>query len=316
MNASIYLEWRHAEIEGLGKWLQAFINRLRECQTGQDRIVDDPEKASHILFLESGRRRLKPWSGNHLAFHPLVRRYPRKCYIWCSEDNPLTYLPGLYVSMPRRFFDRSLHRAFRYLSLNTERFPVPDSKERNLLYSFIGAPTSPLRREILRERHPPDTLVAETLNYNHNLHPSEDIIHSYIDVLARSVFTLCPPGSGTSSYRLFEAMRAGSVPVIISDNLVLPDGPVWEKCCLRVPERDAARLDAVLRSVTDSVVAGQAAQAAFRDYLSCENMLAHLSRNLLSLGEARQDRAREAFRRQWISMLFERLRARCRRQAG
>jgi Exostosin family len=45
----------------------------------------------------------------------------------------------------------------------------------------------------------------------------ENFLNRYITVLQQSAFILCPIGKGPSSMRIFEAMRAGRAPVIISD---------------------------------------------------------------------------------------------------
>ena len=48
---------------------------------------------------------------------------------------------------------------------------------------------------------------------------------------------LCPRGEGTSSIRLFESLRMGRPPVIISDQWVPPEGPAWDTFSVRIPER-------------------------------------------------------------------------------
>jgi hypothetical protein len=53
---------------------------------------------------------------------------------------------------------------------------------------------------------------------------------------------LCPRGIGTSTFRLFETMQSGRVPVILSDAWVPSAGIDWNAVSLRVPERDIARL--------------------------------------------------------------------------
>ena len=52
---------------------------------------------------------------------------------------------------------------------------------------------------------------------------------------------LCPRGQGTSSIRLFEAMRMGIAPVIISDKWIGPKGPEWESFAVFVKEKDISR---------------------------------------------------------------------------
>jgi hypothetical protein len=64
--------------------------------------------------------------------------------------------------------------------------------------------------------------------------------------MRRSRFVLCPRGRGTSSFRLYEALAHGCVPVIISDGWVAPDGPDWDSFSIRWPERDAEGLAEML----------------------------------------------------------------------
>ena len=312
MKTLIYFECGHSEIEGLRPWLLGFVEELKKTQTDAVRVTDDPHEATHIVFLESGKRRLRFWQGNHLKHHPLVRRFPGKCFIWCCEDAPLTYLPGLYVSMPKRFFDRRIHRSFRYLTLNTERQPVPPARERDLLYCFVGSPTSRVRGKILSMQHPSDCLVQKTLNYNHSRWAADDDVGPYADVLARSRFTLCPPGSGASSYRLFEAMRAGSIPVIISDRLVLPEGPDWSRCSVRLPEAEVEHLESRLRAVRNPREMSEAARQAFVDYFGADRMLEHVARELNSLGASDQSLANRAFAHHWRHDVLQRIKAKMR----
>lgn len=57
-------------------------------------------------------------------------------------------------------------------------------------------------------------------------------------IIMSSKFTFCPKGIGLSSYRFFETMRLGSVPVLFSDNVVLPyeDEINYNELIVRIPE--------------------------------------------------------------------------------
>ena len=68
----------------------------------------------------------------------------------------------------------------------------------------------------------------------------------YAEVLARSKFVLCPRGAGTASFRIFETMAAGRVPVVLSDAWVAPQGPDWENCALMVSESQVDDLAQIL----------------------------------------------------------------------
>jgi hypothetical protein len=63
------------------------------------------------------------------------------------------------------------------------------------------------------------------------------------------MFVLCPRGVAPSSYRIFEAMKAGRVPVIIADEWVPPLGPDWTEFSLRVPEAGLLDVPQILESL-------------------------------------------------------------------
>jgi hypothetical protein len=99
-------------------------------------------------------------------------------------------------------------------------------------------------------------LAVDTSDWHHRLRWQWDgpgqparsqALSSYAESLHRARFVLCPRGSGLSSIRLFEAMRAGRCPVIIADDWMAPLFVDWQSCSVRVAEADIARLPAVLR---------------------------------------------------------------------
>lgn len=74
------------------------------------------------------------------------------------------------------------------------------------------------------------------LDITNNLSDKDIII--YNELLSNSIFTLCPEGAGINTIRFWEAMAAGSVPVlIISDNhipMLYRLHPDLHKCCILV----------------------------------------------------------------------------------
>ena len=71
------------------------------------------------------------------------------------------------------------------------------------------------------------------------------------DILARSRFSLCPRGVGANSFRFWESLRAGAIPILISDGLVLPEGVDWNKCIVRVKESEVARIPQILNRISN-----------------------------------------------------------------
>lgn len=289
-------------------WLRKYVGDIRHATQSGVQVVEEPDEATHIVFLEIGDYRQRGlWFRNPLANHPLLRRFPEKCYIWSYEDHPFTWLPGLYASMPKEFFDSRLHRAFRYFHTNAERLAIPEEKKRDILYNFVGGRTSPIRRGIYDLPRRPDALIEEKLTYNAVRWADDGTVRGYVDIMARSQFTLCPKGSATSSYRLFESLRAGSVPVIISDELVLPEGPDWARCSIRVAESDIASIPSRLETVQDVDAMRDAALKAYANFFSMERMLDHLARELTILGPANQSLARRHYVRQQARVLRRRI---------
>jgi hypothetical protein len=60
--------------------------------------------------------------------------------------------------------------------------------------------------------------------------------HEYYKVLAQSEFALCPRGYGVTSFRLYEALHCGAVPIYVSDVHWLPykEAIKWDKIALIV----------------------------------------------------------------------------------
>lgn len=76
------------------------------------------------------------------------------------------------------------------------------------------------------------------------------------DLMSRSIFTLCPAGYGRWSFRFSEALANGSIPVLLSDDYLLPfsQDVNWDQFCIRVPEKDLFLLNDTLSSVPESEI--------------------------------------------------------------
>jgi hypothetical protein len=115
--------------------------------------------------------------------------------------------------------------------------------------SFIGTPNNELRRKLVNAIHKynrPD-IIAATQSFGEN----------YKRAIAMTMFCLCPKGGlggGGFSYRVFEVLQAGSIPVILVDSLCYPMTEIipWDKICIRIPESKAEDIPYIL-SVLESV---------------------------------------------------------------
>jgi len=218
--------------------LQSFLCLARYGR--QHRLTANVDEADAILFVENSRYHDDPFF-SRLTRHPLVVHHRERCFMYNEHDRPWCLLPGLYCSMPRRWFDCTRQSATRYVRLLN---PVDTtlSDKPDVLFSFLGNSQIALRREILKLKNP-RAILEDTSTFNAFFAEERTNNHArYANVLRRSKFVLCPRGSGTSSFRLFETLRAGRVPIIISDQWVAPEGPNWSSCSLQVQERNIAEI--------------------------------------------------------------------------
>lgn len=88
-----------------------------------------------------------------------------------------------------------------------------------------------------------------TLSERHIFNTSE-----YNKLLVDSKFSLCPSGSGPNSIRLWESLAVGTIPVLLSDQLELPEHPLWQRAIVRILEKDVANLDYILRSISENEI--------------------------------------------------------------
>src|ERR1700692_1432123 len=72
-------------------------------------------------------------------------------------------------------------------------------------------------------------------------------------------------------------MGMGVAPVVISDRLLLPEGPDWGSFAIRVPERKIKQLDTILeRQLGESAERGRLARAAYEQWFAPEVVFNHV----------------------------------------
>ena len=76
----------------------------------------------------------------------------------------------------------------------------------------------------------------------------------YIETISKSYFSLCPRGFGPTSFRLYESIELGSVPVYISDDFLLPFSDIidWEKICIFSNYKDIKNLKTKMVDILES----------------------------------------------------------------
>ena len=232
-------------------WARGAATVLKQS-AGADRIgthtlTDDPDSADIILFAEMNEEATGAFMEN-IAHHPLYRKYPEKSFLYWPGDFPLALLPGIYCSISRAHQDKARSRSGPYLTIMPNPFVDYRPLEENAphLFSFRGAISNhPVRASLLHVLGEQSRGIFGDVSKESNritmsgtAQEREQFWRVYADMMADSKFVLCPRGVGANSIRLFESMKMGRVPVIISDDWVAPLGPDWDSFCLRIAEKD------------------------------------------------------------------------------
>ncbi|WP_158827748.1 exostosin domain-containing protein [Mucilaginibacter lacusdianchii] len=262
--------------------ISSFLKIAAQDKIQQYQIVGDPEEATIILFIENSRYH-SDYFYRKLKNNSLVKKYPEKVYMYNPHDKPWLVLPGLYASMPKQFFNKAFMAAVPYIESINPYITYQKFTEFKYLFSFLGSPNSPPRRKILQLHHD-QAFLKPSLNNMFGSADLKDVKLQYAELLSSSKFVLCPRGAGTSSFRIFETMQAGRVPVIISDNWVAPNGPAWESFAIFVPESDVELIPEILKA--EEVVweiKSQKSREAWETFFAPDVIFNYMISNLLML---------------------------------
>ncbi len=215
-------------------------------------LTDRPEEANIILFAETGRCGR---FAERVRAHPIYRKFRERCFLFDQGDGHFPTLPGLYTGLTQKLYQADHTRTGFYLLLAEENpfvaYRPPTGSERYLA-SFIGSSRSAAIRSRIFALQQPDILLDDTsahanrIRYQGEPKEREEFWTGYADAMADSKFVLCPRGVSPNTIRLFEAMKMGRACVIISDIWHKIDGVDWDSFSLTVPERDIAKLPAIL----------------------------------------------------------------------
>jgi hypothetical protein len=251
--------------------------------SGADRVILFAE--SHTDSSPAG-----PYFGA-IRRHPLYREFPDKCFVHSGADRVIPYLPGVFPSIEKRFASHARARSGPYLvNRNPYLRCTPLDENCRWLAGFVGcAKIHKLRRRVLAMKDARILLRNTRNEFIGSLRQGDAQTHNYlkaqfVDDMLECKFVLCPRGGGTSSFRLFEAMEMGRVPVILSDQWLEPGGPDWPAFSIRVRERDLDRLPRILRDLEPQAgQMGRAARQAWESFYADDRIFGTLAHTCLDM---------------------------------
>lgn len=254
-----------------------------DSQTDEPILVENPEIADLAIFPIDGGAYgpcFEKLRANKLYQHVYYRSV-----VYSTNDQQYPAVPGIYCGIPKRWCRPGWAMTSHYLSVHTQilNFSRSQLESKDILYSFVGSSrTHTIRQRLVEMSHPQGVIIDST--------PASDprrwwekgdkqiAEQAYRDVILRSKFVLCPRGVSPLSYRLFDAMSAAAVPVILADDVELPHGPDWSRCSITIKQADLEDLPARIESIQyRASEMGSFARDAWERYFSPSSSLRYIT---------------------------------------
>jgi hypothetical protein len=262
---------------------------------------------------------------DRLKSSTIYHQHKHKIYLYSPDDNAYPFLPGVYPATRAKWVEPGWTMGGHYISAHIYKHnfqPESSSRDRQYLFSFIGSSKTNLIREaILNIEHPRvflfDSNPAKDQKPWWEKADSQVLFQHYRESMLNTKFALCPKGLSPSSIRLFEAMEAGCVPVVIADELVLPEGPNWPDFLIQIPEADLQALPAILADYEPKFeTMSQLSRQAWQDYFSPQTTLnslvgwcIKLHQGLMATG-TRDKLQQRVMQESWMSLTLNKARVR------
>lgn len=145
-------------------------------------------------------------------------------------------------------------------------YPNFNENKRIFLYSFIGQirheflPDYHVRSKMINLENKSDTLITSKLKMSTRKRLIKNLGYSIsndYELLARnSTFTLAPAGYGKWTYRFFQSIQWGSIPILFSDDYIKPFQKYipYDSFTITLPENEILNVDNILRKITPTQV--------------------------------------------------------------
>jgi hypothetical protein len=242
---------KHALYDTHRWWLDVAKYSIEHCITSlsaADMVIVTDTELGKIVYGDSYKKMLR----KSLRGKVFV--------VYDQSDVPIINLKGLYTSLASYQTVNRYVAQVPYVSTYTKIQVQTENwhQTRNVLWAFSGGCGQPgfmgykVRQNILaisdEEAIVRDTTFDSMWSMNGDATMLRRRNQSLMKhELEKAVFCICPCGAGVSSFRMYEAMRSGCIPVIVSDHWV-PSLPIdWNQFSIRIREDQVHEIPRLLR---------------------------------------------------------------------
>ena len=198
---------------------------------------------------------------------------PNKRYFTIVQyaGGPQVTLPNTVIFSMGGVYNTKIHRKSKIV-------PIPliyknkityKNNKRNYTASYVGRPTHNVRLKLEKKLKNTENFFVRNLESMDSNISSENQ-SKFFNLINDSYFSLCPRGYGPTSFRLYESIQAGTIPIYISDEFFLPysDFLDWNKFSILLKPRKISLIPKIVEEIIGS-----------SDYVDMQNNLKVVSKD-------------------------------------
>jgi hypothetical protein len=126
------------------------------------------------------------------------------------------------------------------------------ARKKDIFCSFVGSRTHSVRERMISQFDNDIDFYIRSNVWSFNIESRAK--QQFFDITSRSKFTLCPRGYGAQSFRFYEALQLGSIPIYIhDDNIFRPYSDIidWDTFSITIHVNDIANLKNILKLIPE-----------------------------------------------------------------
>ena len=156
------------------------------------------------------------------------------------------------------------------------------NKKRDIFCSFVGAKTHRVRESIYNTYRNDDDFYISMEPWSPDVPKHKE--DEFKDITERSIFALCPRGDGPTSFRLYETMQLGAIPIYVYDMKWIPyeNDINWNDICVFIHESEIPHMKDILKNISKERIEYMRIKIKelYNEWFSMDGMSKHITNRL------------------------------------